>query len=94
MKVRNTGQVAGREVVLLYLRDEVSSVIPREKELKVFASVLLMPGEEKEVQFTLPPSVFKVWNAQMKKVLEPGTFKVLVGPDSPTLKQTEIHIGV
>lgn len=89
-KVKNTGNTAGREVVQLYIRDEIATVIPREKELKRFSSIQLQPGEEKEVTFSIPSSAFSIYNNKMKKVLEPGSFTISVGPTSENLKQTQI----
>lgn len=91
VKVRNTGKMAAREVVQLYIRDEISSIIPREKELKGFASVRLQPGECREVLFLLPSESFMLWNNQMKKVLEPGVFTIMVGGDSETVQTTQIN---
>ena len=71
IKIKNTGSVAGREIVQLYIRDEVATVIPREKELKRFASIHLQPGEEKEIRFTIPSADFSIYNNKMEKVLEP-----------------------
>lgn len=67
VKVKNAGKYAGREVVQLYIRDEVATVVPREKELRDFCSVLLAPGEEKVIRFTLPAEAFKVYNNKMEK---------------------------
>ena len=85
VKVTNTGKVAGREVVQLYLRDEVASVLPRERELKAFESVVLEPGETKTVRLELDPEAFSLYDADLKRVIEPGAFTVFVGPDSTTM---------
>lgn len=90
LTVKNTGKRAGREVVQLYIRDEVATIIPREKELKRFASVQLQPGEEKEVRFVLTPDDFKVFNHRMQKVLEPGKFTISVGTHSADCQ--EVHV--
>lgn len=91
VKVRNTGKMAAREIVQLYVRDEIASIIPREKELKGFASVRLQPGECREVLFQLPSESFMLWNNQMKKVLEPGVFTIMVGGNSETVQTTQIN---
>ena len=91
IKIKNTGSVAGREIVQLYIRDEVATVIPREKELKRFASIHLQPGEEKEIRFTIPSADFSIYNNKMEKVLEPGSFTIGIGPNSSELNQTKVY---
>jgi beta-glucosidase len=90
--VRNTGKVAGDEVVQLYLHDVVSSVTRPIKELKGFKRVTLAPGESKTVQFTLDREAFALWNQEMKRVVEPGAFEIMVGPNSVELKTTTLDI--
>lgn len=89
--VQNTGKKAAREIVQLYIRDEVATIVPREKELKGFASVKLQPGESKEIRFELPSESFMIWNNRMEKVLEPGSFKILTGSNSEELQATTIQ---
>lgn len=91
IKIKNTGSVAGREIVQFYIRDEVATVIPREKELKRFASIHLQPGEEKEIRFTIPSADFSIYNNKMEKVLEPGSFTIGIGPNSSELNQTKVY---
>ena len=91
IKIKNTGSVVGREIVQLYIRDEVATVIPREKELKRFASIHLQPGEEKEIRFTIPSADFSIYNNKMEKVLEPGSFIIGIGPNSSELNQTKVY---
>lgn len=91
IKIKNTGSVADREIVQLYIRDEVATVIPREKELKRFASIHLQPGEEKEIRFTIPSADFSIYNNKMEKVLEPGSFTIGIGPNSSELNQTKVY---
>lgn len=90
VRVRNTGRMAAREVVQLYVRDEVATVIPREKELKGFASVFLQPGESREVLFRLPWESFRIWNNRMEHVLEPGVFTLQTGGDSEKVQSVQI----
>ena len=92
VEVRNTGKVAGDEVVQLYLHDVVSSVTRPVKELKGFRRVTLAPGESTTVQFTLDPEAFALWNEQMKRVVEPGAFEIMVGPNSVDLKTTTLEV--
>jgi beta-glucosidase len=84
--VRNTGPTAGDEVVQLYVRDVVSSVSRPLKELKGFRRVTLAPGASTSVEFTLEREAFAFWNQQMKHVIEPGDFQIMVGPNSRDLK--------
>lgn len=88
--VKNVGKVAGREVVQLYVRDEVASVLPRERELKEFISVWLKAGEEKVVEFTLDDSAFALYDKELKRVVEPGAFTLYVGSDSTTMNAASI----
>ncbi len=77
--VTNTGKVAGAEVVQLYIRDPVASMVRPVRELKGFAKVRLEPGEQRTVQFTLGPRELGFYNQDMQWVVEPGGFMVWVG---------------
>jgi len=92
VEVRNTGKVAGDEVVQLYLHDVVSSVTRPIEELKGFRRVTLAPGESKSVQFTLDREAFALWNQEMKRVVEPGAFEIMVGPNSVDLKTATLEV--
>lgn len=80
--VTNTGNRAGQEVVQLYIRDLVGSVTRPVKELKGFKKIFLNPGETKTVTFNLSQDNLKFYDRQMNFVVEPGEFKVWVGPNS------------
>jgi beta-glucosidase len=80
--VTNTGKVAGTEVVQLYVRDLVASVVRPVKELKGFTRVALQPGERQTVRFTLGPRELGFYDQDMQWVVEPGAFTVWVGPSS------------
>lgn len=82
VKVTNTGKMAGCEVVQLYLRDCFSQVTRPVKELKDFARVSLEPGETKVVEFTVTPDKLEFLDKDMKPVVEPGEFIVMVGSSS------------
>lgn len=92
VNVRNIGNVAGDEVVQLYLRDVVSSVTRPLKELRGFKRVTLAPGASTTVTFTLDPDAFAFWDQNMKRVVEPGEFHIMVGPNSVDLKSTTLQI--
>ncbi|MBX0290306.1 glycoside hydrolase family 3 C-terminal domain-containing protein [Hymenobacter sp. HSC-4F20] len=88
LSVRNTGKVAGAEVVQLYVHDEQASVKRPEKELKAFEKVFLKPGEAKTVTLTLGPDAFRYYDEAKKQwVLEPGKFSLLVGSSSRDIRQ-------
>ena len=92
VRVKNTGKVAGREVVQLYVRDEVASVLPRERELREFTSLWLEPGEEKTASFVLGSDAFALYDADLKHVVEPGEFTIFVGSDSTAKNATRIRL--
>ena len=82
VEVTNTGQLAGEEVVQLYLRDVVRSVTPPDKTLKGFAKVMLEPGESRRVTITLTPDDLKFYNSALEYVAELGTFEVFIGENA------------
>lgn len=91
--VANTGGRAGDEVVQLYLRDEAASVTRPLKELRKFQRVTLAPGEKRTVRFDLTPTDLSVWNLDMKRVVEPGKFTVMAGPNSRDLKSASFTVA-
>lgn len=82
VKVTNTGQRDGVEIVQLYIRDKFSSVTRPVKELKDFARVPLKAGESKEVVFTITPDKLGFYDKKMNWIVEPGEFIVMAGPSS------------
>ena len=90
--VTNTGNVAGDEVVQVYLRDDVSSVTRPVKELAGFQRVTLKPGETKQVTIAIRPESLALWNRDMKRVIEPGTFSVMAGGNSQDVKSTTLTV--
>ena len=91
--VRNTGAVAGDEVVQLYIRDDVSSVTRPIKELKHFKRITLQPGEQQTVTFTISTPDLWFYNTDMKRVVEPGTFTIMAGPNSVDLKTATLTVA-
>jgi beta-glucosidase len=87
--IRNTGSQAGAEVVQLYLRDEVSTVSLPEKQLRGFAKVFLQPGETRTCNFQLSPDELALFDQQMRRVVEPGEFRVMVGASSGDIRLSE-----
>ncbi len=80
--VKNSGRVAGDEVVQLYVRDLAGSVTRPVKELKGFKRVYLEPGESRKIEFTLGPGELGFHDAHHRHQVEPGRFKVWIGPNS------------
>jgi beta-glucosidase len=79
VKVANTGKRAGKEAVLLFVRDVVASITPPGKRLKRFAKVYLEPGQSKTLTFKLDRNDLSFVGADNKPTVEPGDFEVLVG---------------
>src|SRR6266850_6182818 len=84
--VQNTGSREGTEIVQLYTRDLVSSVTTYEKSLRGFDRVNLRPGEKKTVTFTLTSPDLALWDRSMHFVVEPGTFRVMIGSSSEDIR--------
>ncbi|TWB20976.1 glycoside hydrolase family 3 N-terminal domain-containing protein [Nitrospirillum bahiense] len=90
--VKNTGKRAGDEVVQLYLHQQVASVTRPVKELKGFQRVTLAPGESRTVTFTIDGQALALWNQDMKRVVEPGAFDIMVGDNSVDLKTAVLTV--
>jgi beta-glucosidase len=87
VKVRNTGQRAGAEVVQVYVHDGHSKIDRPEHELKAFNRVELKPGESQTIQFKLTNSAFQYWSPQTKDwAMGPGPFEVQVGASSRDIR--------
>lgn len=84
--IKNTGSRAGEEIAQLYVHDEISSVSTYVRKLRGFERVSLQPGEEKPVTLTLPALAFSLWNKEMKRVVEPGWFNILIGASSEDIR--------
>ncbi|HEY1148753.1 MAG TPA: glycoside hydrolase family 3 N-terminal domain-containing protein [Pseudoduganella sp.] len=91
--VANTGKMAGDEVVQLYIRDDISSATRPVKELKGFQRVTLQPGEKRTVTFDIKPTDLRFYNFEMKRVVEPGSFTISVGPNSADLKSAKLIVS-
>jgi beta-glucosidase len=92
--VTNTGKRAGAEVVQLYIRDLVSSVTRPVKELKGFRKVWLKPGERTTVTLDITPALLSFYDVNMKYVVEPGDFEIMVGTSSrdADLQKLILHV--
>lgn len=87
--VANTGRCAGDEVVQLYIRDMVSSVVAYDSMLRGFERVSLEPGQTKKVSFTLTPESFQMLDKDMKWTVEPGEFELRIGASSEDIRLKE-----
>lgn len=88
--VKNTGEHVGDEVVQLYVRDKVSSVTTYDSVLRGFERITLQPGESREVSFLLEPDHLKILDKDMRWLVEPGDFEIMLGSSSEDIRQTVI----
>jgi len=88
--VTNTGLRDGKEVVQLYLRDEYSKILRPVKELKAFGKVLILPGETKTIELKVRMSDCGYYDNKGNYLLEPGTFRIMVGAASDDIRFEEI----
>lgn len=93
-EVENIGKRRGDEVVQLYIRDVAASVTRPVKELKGFQRLTLQPGEKRRVEFTLTSEQLGFYNRQMRFVVEPGEFRVMVGSSSEDVDLIEASFEV
>ncbi|PUU89271.1 glycoside hydrolase family 3 protein [Halanaerobium sp.] len=90
LKVKNTGDIYGKEIIQLYVSDPESTVIKPEKELKEFAKVELEPGQEKIVEFELAKRAFAYYNTEIDDwYVESGEYDILVGASSRDIRLKE-----
>ena len=90
--VTNTGKRDADEVVQLYVRDLVASIARPVKELKGFERIHLAAGESKTVTFTIGADQLSFYNADLKKVVEPGDFDIMVGSNSRDVKKARLTV--
>lgn len=90
--VKNTGKVDATEIVQLYIRDLIASISRPVKELKGFERVSLKAGESRKVTFTITPELLKFYNYDLKHVLEPGDFSIMIGPNSRDVKSAKLTV--
>lgn len=94
VNVTNTGKFDGDEVVQLYIKDEFASVGRYVKALKGFKRIHLKAGETKQVHFSITPEELSLYDAAMRKVVEPGDFTVSVGASSMDKDLLDINLRV
>ena len=88
--ITNTGKRSGDEIVQLYIRDKVSSVITYDSQLRGFERVNLKPGETKKVEFTLHPEDLMILDKNMNWTVEPGEFEFMLGASSEDIRLKQI----
>lgn len=91
VEVTNTGKMAGDEIVQLYLRDDISSLARPIKELKGFKRISLRPGETQKVSIPISSRSLEFWK-DGKWITEPGSFTVMMGPNSEELKTIKLQL--
>ena len=84
--ITNISNRAGEEIIQLYIRDEISSVVRPVKELKGFSRVHLKAGESKQVKFTLGYDHLKMLDRDLHWTVEPGTFSIMIGSSSEDIR--------
>ena len=92
INVTNKGDVAGKEVVQMYIRDVVGSISRPMKELKGFQKVTINPGESKLVSFEITEDLLSFYNSDLEWVAEPGKFEVFIGPNSRDVKTIKFSL--
>jgi beta-glucosidase len=85
-RLTNTGERASKEVVQVYLRDDVASIVRSSAALAAFTTVELAPGRTVTVTLRIPATRLALWNRTMRHVVEPGSFTVLVGRSATDLR--------
>ncbi len=82
VKVKNTGQMTGQETVLVYLNDVAASVTRPNKQLKAFKKLTLQPGQQETLHFTIIADDMSFIGLDMKRIVEPGEFRIMVGNET------------
>jgi len=90
--ITNTGTREGDEVPQLYLHQQVASVTQPVMQLKGFERITLKPGEKRTVEFIVTPQTLQIFNLDMKRVVEPGVFDLMVGPSSIKARGVELTV--
>lgn len=91
--ITNTGKRAGAEVVQLYIQDIVGSITRPVKELKGFKKIWLNPGESKRVSFEITPDLLEFYNYDLLQTIEPGEYRLMIGPDSDNVKEIRFTLN-
>jgi beta-glucosidase len=92
VEVSNTGAREGDEVPQLYIHERVSPVTQPVMQLKGFQRISLKPGEKKTVEFKLTSDMLSILDLEMRRVVEPGTFDIMVGPSSAQTTSVPLEV--
>jgi beta-glucosidase len=84
--LKNTGRREGDEVVQLYIKDKLATVARPIMELKGFQRIHLQPDQSREITFTITPDLLKMLNKDVKRVVEPGVFQIMIGASSADIR--------
>ena len=90
--VTNTGSREGDEVAQLYIHQTVASITRPVKELRGFRRIHLRPGEKQTVEFPLTPDALSLLDVNMKRIVEPGDFDLMVGPNSAEITNVTLTV--
>ena len=90
--ITNIGKMKAKEVVQLYIKDDIGTVTRPDKELKGFQKIELSPGESKMVTFTITPKMLEFTGLTMEKILETGDYTVMIGSSSQDVKTTKFRL--
>jgi beta-glucosidase len=91
--VMNTGTRAGDEVPQFYVHQQVASVTQPVMRLRGFQRITLEPGQKKTIEFAITPDDLSMLNTDMHRVVEPGTFDIMVGPSSAETTTVHLEVG-
>jgi beta-glucosidase-like glycosyl hydrolase len=92
VEVKNTGNRKGAEVVQMYIRDDYASVTRPVKELKGFKKIWLDAGQSQTVSFVINPELLSFYDKNMKWVIEPGDFTIMVGTSSAKTESVKLNV--
>ena len=92
--VKNTGNYDADEIVQLYIRDVEGSISRPVKELKGFKRIHLKSGESQTVSFQITPELLKFYDYNLKYVIEPGDFEIMIGPNSRDVKRSALKVYI
>jgi len=90
--VTNIGKMKAKEVVQMYLKDDIGSVTRPDKELKGFEKIELSPGESKKISFTITPRMLEFTGLTMDKILETGDYTIMIGTSSKEVKMAKFRL--
>ena len=90
--ITNTGNREGDEVAQLYIHQKVASVTQPVEQLRGFRRVTLKPGEKTTVEFKLTPEALSILDVNMNRVVEPGSFDIMVGPNSAETQSVPLEV--